>query len=212
MREYLPRTGGGRAVALDPTPRDLLQPKERNVVQVCKRETIIDARKTDWMEWQAGYVCGAFLMPISLLRAAVGAFQQEHEVFVPVAIGTPHASAAIICAPAATTGTPRSPSVEPSPLRRLDGRAHSPRGRFDRPSHRRALRADPCWSPIACWRRTTDGRELLLRRSRAQQRLWLLSAMRPVQREPHLAARVRARSGRESGDCPLHPAVAPFHG
>src|SRR5205823_11256294 len=51
-----------------------------------------------------------------------------------------------------------------SPLRRLDGRAHSPRGPFDRPNHRRALRADPCWSPIACWRRTTDGRELLLSR------------------------------------------------
>src|SRR5438876_3913003 len=37
----------------------------------------------------------------------------------------------------------RAHAVEPSALRRLDGRAHSPRGRFDRPSHCRAMRADP---------------------------------------------------------------------
>jgi hypothetical protein len=34
----------------------------------CKRETIVGASKTDWMEWQAGYVCGALLMPRRPLR------------------------------------------------------------------------------------------------------------------------------------------------
>jgi hypothetical protein len=37
-------------------------------VQVCKRETIVDAPEVDWMEWQAGHVCGAILMPASRVR------------------------------------------------------------------------------------------------------------------------------------------------
>jgi len=35
---------------------------------VCKRETMIDAHQTDWMEWQAGYASGAYLMPKSLIH------------------------------------------------------------------------------------------------------------------------------------------------
>ena len=31
----------------------------------CARTTIVDAPENDWMEWQAGYVCGALLMPRS---------------------------------------------------------------------------------------------------------------------------------------------------
>lgn len=73
---------------------DLLQQK-RDSVQVCKRETIIDARNTDWMEWQAGYVCGALLMPISPLHKAAGEFQQERGIFGPVASGSIEAAALI---------------------------------------------------------------------------------------------------------------------
>ncbi len=39
----------------------------------CKREMIVGAPKTDWMEWQAGYVCGALLMPRRQLRDLVHA-------------------------------------------------------------------------------------------------------------------------------------------
>jgi Zn-dependent peptidase ImmA (M78 family) len=85
----------GYLFALAAQSGDLLQPKDRNAVQVCKRETIIDARSTDWMEWQAGYICGAILMPISLFRAVVGSFQQEHEIFGPVAKSSAHAAALI---------------------------------------------------------------------------------------------------------------------
>ncbi len=85
----------GYLFALEPRSGDLLQPKDRNTVQVCKRETIIDARSTEWMEWQAGYICGALLMPISLLQCTVGAFQQEHDLFGPVAIGSVQAVALI---------------------------------------------------------------------------------------------------------------------
>lgn len=45
-------------------PRNPLTPP----VQACKRETIVDAPIVDWMEWQAGHVSGAILMPASRVR------------------------------------------------------------------------------------------------------------------------------------------------
>jgi hypothetical protein len=36
-------------------------------VNKCKRDSIIGARVSDWMEWQAGFGCGAYLMPVSAL-------------------------------------------------------------------------------------------------------------------------------------------------
>jgi hypothetical protein len=39
---------------------------------VCKRDTILDAPTGDWMEWQAGYVCGAILMPKGEVERVVG--------------------------------------------------------------------------------------------------------------------------------------------
>lgn len=38
---------------------------------VCKRDAILNASKIDWMEWQAGYASGAFLMPITPIRELV---------------------------------------------------------------------------------------------------------------------------------------------
>ncbi len=37
----------------------------------CKRTSIIGAPAQDWMEWQAGYVCGAILMPRRPLQEAL---------------------------------------------------------------------------------------------------------------------------------------------
>ncbi len=34
----------------------------------CKQSRLFDAPYSDWMEWQASYACGAFLMPISVIR------------------------------------------------------------------------------------------------------------------------------------------------
>ena len=76
------------------SPGDLLQ-EARPAVQVCKRDTIIDARNTDWMEWQAGYVSGALLMPISLIRKTAGGFQEQHGIFGPVGSATAEAAALI---------------------------------------------------------------------------------------------------------------------
>ena len=35
----------------------------------CKRDNIFGASEYDWMEWQAGYVCGAVLMPHTRVKA-----------------------------------------------------------------------------------------------------------------------------------------------
>lgn len=80
---------------VEPRSKDLFQSPAAGGVQVCKRESILDARNTDWMEWQAGYVCGALLMPASLLRAIVVSFQEERGTFGPIALGTPQAAALI---------------------------------------------------------------------------------------------------------------------
>jgi hypothetical protein len=63
--------------------------------QVCKRDGIINARKTDWLEWQAGYVCGALLMPISHFRRVVSDYQRVHNIFGPIALGNDHGAALI---------------------------------------------------------------------------------------------------------------------
>ena len=46
----------------------LFSTKKKEVINQCKRETIISNSKKDWMEWQAGYACGAFLIPASYLK------------------------------------------------------------------------------------------------------------------------------------------------
>jgi hypothetical protein len=46
----------------------------------CKRENIVNAGQADWMEWQAGYSCGAFLIPIGEFRQVVKAFMKENDV------------------------------------------------------------------------------------------------------------------------------------
>jgi uncharacterized protein DUF955 len=84
----------GYLFEVEPRSSDLFQTAGASGggIQVCKRDGILNARSTDWMEWQAGHVCGALLMPISLLRAAVGAFQQELGVFGPLALGSDEAA------------------------------------------------------------------------------------------------------------------------
>ncbi len=44
---------------------------------VCKRDNILDARESDWLEWQAGYICGAVLMPRSELISFVANFRSK---------------------------------------------------------------------------------------------------------------------------------------
>ncbi|MCA9467642.1 MAG: ImmA/IrrE family metallo-endopeptidase [Nitrospira sp.] len=58
--------------------------------QICKRDTILDAAQTDWMEWQAGYVCGALLMPVTPVRRLVGDYQESHDLYGIIGINDLH--------------------------------------------------------------------------------------------------------------------------
>lgn len=55
----------------------------------CKRDSMLEAPSADWMEWQAGYMCGALLMPASELRRVIAAFLIETDLFPPVQPGSP---------------------------------------------------------------------------------------------------------------------------
>lgn len=46
----------------------------------CMRETMLDAPMADWMEWQAGYVCGSILMPLSCVKKIVGDFRKQQSL------------------------------------------------------------------------------------------------------------------------------------
>src|SRR3546814_3366185 len=57
---------------------------------VCKRDTIIQAANYDWMEWQAGYVSGAILMPVTSIRRLVSEYCQERDLHAAVAVRSDH--------------------------------------------------------------------------------------------------------------------------
>jgi len=50
----------------------------------CKRDTMINAARTDWMEWQAGYACGAMLMPASRARTFLEQYRKDANLYGPV--------------------------------------------------------------------------------------------------------------------------------
>jgi len=82
--------------AMEPPGGEMFDGKSSSKqIQVCKREAMINAPQIDWMEWQAGYVCGSLLMPISAFRRVVGAYQLAHNLFGPVAFGSLDATALI---------------------------------------------------------------------------------------------------------------------
>ena len=60
---------------------DLLKSNPNASMQICYRDNILDPAQTDWMEWQAGYVCGALLMPASKVRELAGAYLESHGLF-----------------------------------------------------------------------------------------------------------------------------------
>jgi IrrE N-terminal-like domain len=54
----------------------------------CKRDSILLARETDWMEWQAGYTSGAFLIPATALHDLVVQLLDELTVPCPFLISS----------------------------------------------------------------------------------------------------------------------------
>lgn len=52
----------------------------------CTPNTLLHANQSDWMEWQAGYASGAFLMPITPLHQMVRALLEEERLFGPISL------------------------------------------------------------------------------------------------------------------------------
>lgn len=74
---------------LDDGLQQLFDGKPEQVQSRCKRETIEGrAPATDWMEWQAGFACGALLMPKTALMATVNRFRTDQNIFGQIGIAT----------------------------------------------------------------------------------------------------------------------------
>lgn len=58
-------------------PKSLFNDPVRSVSNKCKRDTIVGAPQADWMEWQAGFACGAFLMPWTAVRTALQTYTKR---------------------------------------------------------------------------------------------------------------------------------------
>ena len=54
----------------------LFEPATPNLTNKCKRDNMLEARQSDWMEWQAGFACGSFLMPGTIVAEIVREFVQ----------------------------------------------------------------------------------------------------------------------------------------
>jgi len=55
---------------------------------ICKRDTILYASQYDWMEWQAGFVSGAILMPASHVRCLVTEYCEPRGLHGAVYVGS----------------------------------------------------------------------------------------------------------------------------
>jgi len=80
---------------VEPPSVDLLKQQPNRDKQICKRETIIDASQSDWMEWQAGYACGAILMPRSAVMKVCRLHVEARGIYGAIALGTTDAQALI---------------------------------------------------------------------------------------------------------------------
>lgn len=89
----------------------------------CKRETIIRANKTDWMEWQAGYACGAIIMPGTAVKRLVGEFFHAHGIFGSVTPDSLHGQNLIQSAMAAFQASDEAATIRLSQLNFLSANA-----------------------------------------------------------------------------------------
>ena len=62
---------------------------------ICKRDTILNASQYDWMEWQAGFVSGAILMPASHVRRLVTDYCQPRGLHGAVYVESDHGRALV---------------------------------------------------------------------------------------------------------------------
>lgn len=59
---------------------------------ISKRDNILNAPQSDWMEWQAGYVSGALLMPAMPVRRLVSDYCHPRDLHCTIHITSEHAA------------------------------------------------------------------------------------------------------------------------
>ena len=62
-------------------PQLLFSEPEQPFSHHCKKEAMITTGEVDWLEWQAGYASGAFLMPITAVRTIVREISESTNSF-----------------------------------------------------------------------------------------------------------------------------------
>lgn len=72
-----------------------LGPNQKPNAVYCKRDTMMPVGKTDWMEWQAGYACGAILMPRNFVTRAIAPIKEACGIYGPVSVASPNGQALI---------------------------------------------------------------------------------------------------------------------
>jgi Zn-dependent peptidase ImmA (M78 family) len=75
---------------LESARKGLFASQQNGNRQICKRDNIIDAVQSDWMEWQAGYVCGAILMPVMAVRRLTSEYQESHGLYGVIGFDSSH--------------------------------------------------------------------------------------------------------------------------
>jgi hypothetical protein len=80
---------------VEPPRRGLFASNRSGSRQICKRDSILDAAQSDWMEWQAGYVCGAILMPLTAVRRLVCDYQELHGLYGIIGASDSHGQSLI---------------------------------------------------------------------------------------------------------------------
>jgi|SRR6516164_5199882 hypothetical protein len=72
-------------------PASLFAAQAQAHTNKCHRDNMIGASERDWMEWQAGYACGAILMPASALVETVKQFREEEKLpYANLVVGSEH--------------------------------------------------------------------------------------------------------------------------
>jgi hypothetical protein len=74
---------------------DLFGNSRQPEVISCKRDTMISAPNNDWMEWQAGYACGAALMPASRVRRIADEYLRVNNLYGAVPLVSTHGQALV---------------------------------------------------------------------------------------------------------------------
>lgn len=71
---------------------DLLEHGGNANKAISKRDNILNAPQSDWMEWQAGYISGALLMPATSVRRLVSDYCGPRELHGDIHVSTEHAA------------------------------------------------------------------------------------------------------------------------